>query len=59
MENSGNLINYQNLRENVGKIQFFSEKLGKIKGKGKICDIITNETVSSELIFLELLREEF
>ena len=31
LENSGSLKNYQNLRENSGKFEFFVEKPGKLR----------------------------
>ena len=46
LENSRNLKNCQNLKENSGKFEFLQKNLEK-SGKRIVCDKITNEMYSS------------
>ena len=62
MENSGNLKNCQNLRENLAKTRGnlnFWRKAWKTQGKCKICAIIANKNLSQQIFSIELLREKF
>ena len=59
LENSGNLKNCQNLRENSGKFEFFEKNLGN---SGKIKKYMTcspTKMDSIEFSSLELLWEKF
>ena len=62
MENSGNLKNCQNLRENLaktGEISIFGRKTWKTQGKCKIYAITANKNLSQQMFSIELLREKF
>ena len=55
LENSGNLKNCQNLRENSGKIGIFAEKPGTLREDVKC--VSPMKMYSGEFFSLELLRE--
>ena len=51
LKHSGNLKNYQNLRENSGKFELLQKKPGHSR-KMKICDMIANKTYALHRISL-------
>ena len=59
LENSGNLKNCENLRENSGKFELLWRKPGKFGENEKICDMIANKNTLTEFFSLELLKEKF
>ena len=59
LENSGNLKNCQNLRENLGRFEFLKKKPGKLRENVEYVAESATKMYSGELFSPELLREKF